>query len=351
MKKVALSFAVLLAVIIVLVPVKIDGPPGGEKAVQPPATVALEKKQQLANEKSKAAQPIEESLSQLSDKVYPTELTDAIRGSDDYGDLLLRALLRFPTIDVGEQEDLLLRAYSSQPEHLLLNYHMLEFCVENSNSTVCSLPFVETLLRSNGDSQDLLIAVAGYLYAAGDVEAAYRLIVKAGTTDNAEIYLRHLEAFDESRRRHGIPRNLATLAEIIGLAAGVGLPYYSRLLEICGEQSDSGSQKWRRACSSLSENLATNGKTILDQRIGVEIRPRYSDLPERELAAIKQRADDKFDAFIESQAEFGSHVEESGKMQALIPDNIWQRYLDVYREEGEIAASLLLSEFLMGEEQ
>jgi len=271
--------------------------------------------------------------------------TEAIRNSRRGNDLLLAALF---SVNDEEREGVLHDAYSQDPENVLLNYQILQFCLSVPLSTLCSLPIVDTLLQNDGDNLHTLIIVSVFQYELGDVDSAFVSLSSVQDARRVEDYtIRYREALDESNRFHGYDRSFATLTSIIGVESAIAVPHLRSIMSMCDEQVERGVSQWRSTCSAYGKTLAEKGSSLFDQRIGLAIQLQYSGLSKEEISNFRDPRKEKLNADIGTMRDLTSQLRAMDGENKIISDAQWETYLTIYRLEGEMAAILYLHQLAL----
>lgn len=244
------------------------------------------------------------------------------------------------------KEHYLLSAYSQLPEDLLVNFHLLSLCIEDPSSGACSLPFEKILLAQDGHNVYTLIHLALYRAAMGDYQKAQLYLTRSAWGDVQEDYvLRHLIAVDESYRYHNVTRSLRAVKENLILAVAATVPDYRQLVELCDALAASRGAEGQVWCQLMGKSLKLHSKSLLDQATGGVFERRYA----ANMSALESA---QSIALLRCQALNDHRALENLNFlferygNSLIPDLAWMQFLNQYKSQDEVAASLYLIDYI-----
>lgn len=269
---------------------------------------------------------------------------EAIKNSRRPNDLLYAAIM---SADQVEQEVFLIDAYALDPENILLNYQILQFCLHDNLSTLCSFPVVDTLSRIDGDNLYTTIVLSAFFYELGDVETAMIHLQRIGEASNTDdFYSRYREALDESIAYHHYERDLTNYFFNIGVVAAIHSPHYGSIMSMCNAQVASGVPEWGSLCSAYGASLAERGSSIADQQIGLAIQLNFSGLSKEKAEAFGQPRRKKYSSDLDTMQALSGQLELESNQNKIISDEQWKTYLKIYRVEGEMAAVIYLAQVI-----
>lgn len=277
-----------------------------------------------------------------------TPWQQALANSNHPDDWVLKVIIEHT--DQERKEQHLLQAYRHQPSSLLVNFHLLTHCIEQPSSSLCSLPFEQTLLVSDGSNVYTLMNLALYQAAAGNHARALHYLQQSAASSIGEDYVvKHLVAMDQSQKRHQIERSLNTVAENLTLAVAATVPDFRELFGLCDTLVASQGSQGSRLCQNLGLQLQKQSKNLLDRATGGAFSFRYASLPESQndahIQQLHKQTQSDFVALEVLDGLFDQHAE------SLIPDHAWHNFTELYKSRNEVAASWYLAGYIIESEQ
>lgn len=228
------------------------------------------------------------------------------------------------------------RLLQEDPFHPLLNMTLAEHCLELPDPLFCNEQLRNRLMSFDGDNGKVRDLLALLAWQSGDTETSLNELRESAYSHYSDdLWADHLQIIGESLHNFGLQeRNPQLLAGIIGYTAASAGRSVGQLLALCKAQI--ANADWRSACQARGLNLAQNGRTLLLKGLG---------------ASLVQAMSGEDDPLTTQAREYLQQPRE--EMEALLnhpfwhPDNMngppvsdsqWQKYLDIFRSEGEAAA-------------
>ncbi|MFT7560544.1 MAG: hypothetical protein ACI93R_002465 [Flavobacteriales bacterium] len=294
-------------------------------------------------EERKPLKVIRNNYSALKKNTEPSDIDTwlkAVKSSNKISDLTITAIInRFP----DQQEKILLQAYGIAPNDLLVNHQILRFCSDSRNSPLCSIPYMETLLKADPDNGQLKLDMATDLYTNSDVGgalAALQSVVKSKTVD--DYTWRYQQLFDSSFGEYGFSRTRQSIESMLGIMAAVPDSSFFHTVNMCREQVEAPNKGWKEACAKASLTQYQLGSTSIRKEIGLSMAKKYSSSPEVDFDIKRIELHEQLSESFKDAGVF----DESLNGILVIPDSVWNRYLGIYKADGEIVAvSYLMDQF------
>lgn len=265
---------------------------------------------------------------------------DAISESKNPEDLAL-ASIHVSKGDRAKGEQLLLNAYSRAPNNLVVNLQIMQSCLLDDKLSICSLPYIDTLLTLAPTNGYIHLAHANNLYKNGDLDGALAALVASSESAQVDSYYwKYLEVIDDSFSRLNVDRTISSILSIFGYAAGIHNSIYTTLSDICSSSTRNNFSEWSESCYKGANNLALKSRTILNQMNAQVLVFRYSNLNSEELKADKERRQIQFKERSDSLNELSMKL---GKLlptgsEAHISDESWSKLISLWKAEGEWVA-------------
>jgi hypothetical protein len=261
-----------------------------------------------------------------------------ILAASDDAELVLASALLGSFADPQDTIASVERALALAPKHPLVLWQAAAHCSGDGSYSFCSDPQrlanSDAVLSHNGAYWSL---IAGDRQLDGDLEGAIDALVRAGSAPEFDYYFADQVVLLE--------RALSTSSD---------LPYRGRISEalvllawqepqtytvqICAQRA-SDDDNWRSACAGFADRLVADGKTILEKRMGTELRSRLAREQAGEggfgvLALGEDTLDDDLRALFESGEESLRLVEQ----WLLADDNFAASFVDELVAGGETSA-------------
>jgi len=265
---------------------------------------------------------------------------DAISTSENPEDLALASFHELKE-DRAKAEQLLLTAYSLAPDNLLVNIQIMRFCLSDEKLSICSLPYIDTLLTLDPTNGYIHLVHANNLYENGDFNSALAALVASSESAKIDNYSwNYLKVVDESLSRLNVDRTMSSIIFTIGYTGVIQVSIYRTLSDICSGSFRNDFSGWSEACYKSAKNVALKGRTTTTQRLAETLAFRYSDIKPEDLAVAKELRQIQYDERSDLLSE------RSRKLNKLLPagskepisDELWSTHINLWRDEGEMAA-------------
>lgn len=253
-------------------------------------------------------------------------------------DLMVAATL---AAGVESREQLLFEALQLDPDNPLLNYMVIEHCLNAPASSQCGpeiFDALEIMDRNNGAVRDFKAIQA---YRDGDVDGALQALYEATSTGVTDDYQwQTMAAVGDSLSRRGIPRNGDYMLEVISVAASSSGKRLAELSRICSEQQTN--DQWRAACLGRGTVMSRNGLSLGSELFGYGLAMASATDTQAFLDEHQEWMNGQRAQFRDLSTRFKETVLANDNWQ--LSDQQWQTYLEIFASDGELAAFKYLVE-------
>ena len=327
-----------------------------------PATVVINAKEtsdksennkKVANEDFASNNPVQptpnDTASSNQDPALPNNV-DAwkqhIKAGNTVEDLLAATLLTNAT--AKEKEDYLLRAYTLDPANSLINFKILETCLDDPTLTICSLPYLSTLIDNGMSDPITLFSIAAAYYQNGDISRARQFIEQASKAESEYLHsIATIKALDQSATKFGLDRSLSLLLNYENQAFQSAKGTASHIHQICLEQNTMSVTNWRLSCTSAIRNIGNDVSDFFKMSIAYGKYFAPFGLTEDDFGAKYTENKRRYIEQLELRYLLQQQVYNKYGKDAKLSSELWQAYLDVYEERGGDQAKQFLLEKLL----
>lgn len=282
---------------------------------------------------SSAAKPatVESKLSRQTPRhdtpVQKDELIQYLQDSANPDEVLLLLAMtgRGSVNDEARLRELL--NYTSEKAMAL--FFLAQFRVKGEQ--VASIADLEALKSLDPDNAVVDDFLAEHAYRAGDTEKALEHFQNAGqATQNNAYQAKYLDLIGDVYLRRNGYLTVTEYVDIVGFRAAQPVPNVGFASEVCRDNADNND--WQSACAARGTVMFNHGETLFDRAVGAQLVARYAQgktgryrdnikQDEATLMALSEQLESKFTT--------------SGTM---IDRAVWQEYIAIYEQEGELAA-------------
>lgn len=272
---------------------------------------------------SKGSQPREK----FTEEAFEDELTQYLADSANPNEMLALMLMRIPS---NSEEVARLRELIHQTsEKALALYLLAQSSVEGAPViTPQELEMLKSLAPDNAVVDDVL---AEHAYGSGDASQALEHFQNAANaTSNNAYQVKYLEMIgDVYLDRHGYLTG-NEFREILGISAAQTVPGLSFVHKACYENALDAT--WQSACAKRADVLFRQGETLVDRAVGARLALDFGDTDAARYSEYIQRGQSELVALSEALNE---KITVSG---GIINRELWQEYIALYEQEGQLAA-------------
>jgi hypothetical protein len=270
----------------------------------------------------------------------------ALAHSDNMYDLLIASLLHLN----GRGDAYLLAAYNKDPNNVLINQRILINCLENPTLSYCASPYLESLLNHDADNGSTLALIAISYYKNGEINRALNLLQQVSLTPMANTHQSELyRQMDYSFARTDLPRDLISLSIQSALLSITSIPIQNSLYSECKNQAYL--KHWREACFSAFEHIEKMNPMSADGVIASRLKLFFQNLPESIVASQKaqlmEQQQHSFDKYNQSIEQLLAQIEQGQDAPMIISHTVWEKFLGIYAERGELEALPFLIDQVM----
>ena len=275
---------------------------------------------------------------------YGRLIAEEFKEADHAYAQLIQAFYSRREYDV-EYEDALIQAYALIPDDFLVNYLLLERCLADMSSSLCGLPFVDTLLQSSRLSFKALVGIADFYERNGDSRGADEALLWATKLERVHShYPAVMDSLGALLPTSSEKNNLYQLMLVNEVAVNMGLidGFYRRFEALCNTATPDSTRASQ--CSTLAERMLEPGGILVDRRVGRAFYARYSTAPPKETMEVLAKFDRQ--KLLENEVIRQLTTEQQALMggdfstwrDIPMPPGFWQNLSTLYGEEGELAA-------------
>ncbi|TVZ37440.1 hypothetical protein P886_1781 [Alteromonadaceae bacterium 2753L.S.0a.02] len=254
-----------------------------------------------------------------------------IASSDNPVDQIVNAVLEQ---DSARQEELLYNALLLDPYNTLLNYTVLEHCLENSSSTLCGPEYLDMLQQVDGDNAVIQDFKALDAYRNGDYQTALRELAQANNARLTDMYRwQRLNMIADSLTRQGMPKDGEFFAEVLKDSRMHGGPRMAAMYQMCQDQRSD--PNWQGTCLGRGLTMSRNAASAVSQDFGYGLAMSIVDDPNKLHNEIALEHQQRRNTYSGLQREMERVIADP---QWRISDQQWQQFIEIYSQQGEQAA-------------
>ncbi|MDO3382023.1 hypothetical protein [Gilvimarinus algae] len=178
-------------------------------------------------------------------------------------------------------------------------------------------------------------------YRKGNAEQALHHLQNAADAPANRSYLvETLEMLGSALLRRNGYLTAGDFAEIMGYASAYPISHLHEISQLC--RDNSGARDWRQTCAARGKALVSHGETLLDTAVGAELAATYAEGwgsgeqgSESQVAPWTQYSQQAQSTLLNLGQQLEEKMSRSG---VVLNSQDWQGYIEVYKEQGEVAA-------------
>jgi hypothetical protein len=196
-------------------------------------------------------------------------------------------------------------------------------------------------LNNDANNGLTLALVAFSYYQNGDVDRALQILQQVSLTSTANEHQSELyRQMDYSFARAELPRDLISLAIQSAQLSINTVPVLGTLYNECKNQAYI--KQWREACFSAYQHIEMNNPISSNGVIASRLKLYFQDLPEQMIenqkAQLMEQQQHYFDKYKISIEGLMAHIEQGQGASMIISDTVWEKFLSILAERGELEA-------------
>ena len=275
-----------------------------------------------------------EVMRRRGEEIYP------ILAAADDAELLIASIMLGDFAAPADRIASIDRALALAPKHPLVLWRAFSACAGTDSGSFCSDPRrranTDAVLGHNGAYWSM---VAGDLEQRGDVDDALAAMIRAGSAPEFDYYFAdHVVLLERALAVSSDLPYRARISEALVILA-MQEPHWFPV-QLCTQRS-AGDDNWLSACGGFADRLAGDGRTIMEGRMGLELKERLSSAATGETPSATLTLDeDSLSDDLRRLFELDPASMELMAQWMLADDNFAASYVDELLANGEASALL-----------